>query len=96
MDNTSKLSPVALGLALGFFWGISVLLTGLIAYYFAYGVEFVMSMRTIYVGYEPTIGGSLIGGVFGLVDGFIGGGVIALLYNCFLKCCRCCKSSKKS
>ncbi|QRN03195.1 hypothetical protein GH742_04555 [Legionella sp. MW5194] len=87
--NNARLSPVALGLALGIFWGISILIMGLIATYYAYGKPFVASMGLLYPGFEPTVLGSLIGAVIGFVDLFIGGVIIALLYNAFAGvCCR--------
>ena len=85
--NQPRLSPLALGLALGVMWGVSVFLMGLIAYQFMYGATFVSTMGTLYVGYEATIIGSIIGGLIGFVDAFIGGAVIAWLYNVFSACC---------
>jgi hypothetical protein len=82
----AKLSPVALGLSLGLVWGVSIFVMGLLAHFFAYGTAFVTSMGVMYVGYEPSIIGSLIGGTMGFIDGFIGGAVIAWLYNVFLCC----------
>lgn len=84
--STQRLSPVALGLAFGVTWGVSVLIMGLVAYYLTIGTGFVVAMGTLYVGYEASIIGSLIGGVIGFVDAFIGGLVIAWLYNLFSRC----------
>jgi hypothetical protein len=89
--TTNKLNPMALGLSLGIMWGVSMLIMGLVAYYFMFGTPFVTAMGGIYVGYEPSITGSIIGGVIGFIDAFIGGLMIAWLYNCFSGCC----SSKK-
>lgn len=36
---------------------------------------------TVYLGYTVSGAGSVIGLVWGLVDGFVGGGALALLYN---------------
>lgn len=88
--NNCKLSPLALGLSLGIIWGVSVLIAGLIALHFSYGKPFVVAMSNMYIGYEPTIIGSLIGGAFGFVDGLIGGALIAALYNLFARCYACC------
>lgn len=82
-----KLSPMALGLSLGVMWGLSVLIMGLVAFYFMFGTPFVTAMGVVYIGYEPSIVGSLIGGAIGFVDAFIGGVIIAWLYNCFSGCC---------
>jgi hypothetical protein len=87
-----RLSPIALGLALGVLWGMSIFLMGLIAYYSTYGQPFVAAVSSLYVGYQPSILGSIIGGVIGLVDAFIGGVILAWLYNLFAHCC--CKKEK--
>lgn len=83
-----RLHPWALGLAVGLLWGVSVLLMGLLATYLAYGNAFVSAMSLLYVGYEPSIKGSVIGGVIGFVDAFIMGAIVAWLYNVFAGCCR--------
>lgn len=84
-----KLHPFGLGMSLGLLWGLCVLLMGLMAHYLEYGVEFVSSVGTLYVGYEKTILGSFIGAGFGFLDGFIMGLLIAWLYNCFSGCKSC-------
>ncbi|STX40356.1 Uncharacterised protein [Legionella donaldsonii] len=87
-----RLSPMALGLALGILWGISIFLMGIIAYYSSYGQPFVAAMGSLYVGYQPSILGSVIGGIIGFIDAFIGGVILAWLYNLFAHCC--CKKSE--
>ncbi len=91
--NSCNLSPVALGLAFGIVWGVSVLVTGLLSLYFSYGTPFVITMGAMYIGYEATIIGSLIGGAFGFMYGLIGGILVGVIYNLFLKCCSCCSTS---
>lgn len=95
--NGCKISPVGLGLSLGILWGLSLLVMGLIAYFYAYGRPFVEAVATLYLGYEPSVLGSFIGGVIGFIDGFVTGFLIAWLYNCF-SCCSCCrgKENKKN
>lgn len=78
-----KIRPMALGLALGITWGLSVLLMGLLAFYFMYGTAFVTAMGALYVGYDATLMGSLMGGLIAFVDAFIGGVIVAWLYNLF-------------
>lgn len=91
-----KLSPVGLGLSLGVLWGLSLFILGLVAYYYTYGHPFVLAMGTVYLGYEPTIKGSVLGGIIGFLDAFITGFLIAWLYNLFNCCgCRCCKKEDK-
>ncbi|WP_424359885.1 bacteriophage holin [Methanocella sp. MCL-LM] len=76
-----KLKPTAFGLAAGILWGLAVLVTGLTAALFGYGVKFVDVVGSFYLGYQPDLTGSIIGGVWGFIDGLIGGFVFALLYN---------------
>jgi hypothetical protein len=85
--TASRLSPMSLGLSLGIIWGGMVFLMGLLAHFFEYGTAFVSSMGIIYIGYEPSILGSAIGGLMGFIDALIIGLLLASLYNAFLKCC---------
>lgn len=93
----SKLNPVALGLSLGVLWGVSLFLLGLIAYFYTYGHPFVSAVGTLYLGYEPTLIGSVLGGIIGFFDAFITGLLIAWLYNQFNHCCSttCCATKNK-
>ena len=83
-----KLCPVALGLSFGVLWGLSILIMGLLAYYYTYGNSFVIAVGSLYPGYAPSIKGSILGGIIGVIDGFIGGFLIAWLYNLFNCCCK--------
>lgn len=85
--TASRLSPMSLGLSMGIIWGGMVFLMGLLAHFFEYGTAFVTSMGIMYIGYEPSIIGSAIGGAMGFIDAFIIGIMIAWLYNVFLNCC---------
>lgn len=90
-----KLSPKALGLSLGILWGLSVFFLGLAAYYYSYGKPFIDTMATLYLGFEPSIKGSIIGGLLGFLNAFITGLIIGWLYNCFNCCkCVCCDTPK--
>ncbi len=91
-----KLSPVGLGLALGIFWGVSILLVGLAATYYVVGHDFVISMGTVFPGYTHSVQGSLIGAGIAFLDSFIFGFIIACLYNLFSCCkCNCCAKEVK-
>jgi len=95
-DSYTKLHVVALGMALGVTWGIGILIFGFIATFLNWGVEVIDILGSVYIGYESTVLGSFIGGLWGFIDAFIGGVIIAWLYNCFA--CHCChrKSAKTS
>ncbi len=88
-----KISPWALGMSLGILWGASMLLMGLLAHYTSYGNQFVVAMGSVYIWSDASIKGSIIGGAMGFVDAFIGGVILAWIYNCFAG--RCCKKDEK-
>lgn len=65
-----ELDPKRLGLA-----------TTLISVHIGYAAEFLNCMTSIYPGYAISPMGSLIGLVYGLLDGFVDLYLIAWLYN---------------
>ena len=80
----NKLNPMAMGLAFGILWAAGVLIIALLAMSNGYGSEMIESLGTVYLGLEATLTGALIGAVWGFVDAFIGGYLLAWLYNKFL------------
>jgi len=52
-----------------------------------YGQRFLETMSSIYPGYQATrnIADVVVGTLYGIVDGFIGGAVFAWLYNRFAR-----------
>ncbi len=79
-----KLDPKATAYAGGAVWGLSVLLVGLVNLSFPdYGREFLELVGSVYPGYnvDRTLGEVLIATGYGMVDGAIGGWLIAFLYN---------------
>jgi hypothetical protein len=64
-------------------WSASVFFLGIIAWLFGWGTDMVHLFGSFYIGYTPTLLGSIIGMVWGFADCFIGGVVIAWLYNLF-------------
>ncbi|MFQ5863232.1 MAG: bacteriophage holin [Candidatus Brocadiales bacterium] len=79
----AKLSIKALGLAVGVVWSVYVIFLGLLAGYMDWGTPFVELLGSLYIGYKPSLTGSLIGGVWAVVDGAIAGVIIAWVYNKF-------------
>ena len=76
-----KMSIRTLGLTLGIFWGASM-------FFLAWWMMFtgnaegpITLLERIYIGYSFTPMGSVIGAVWGFVDGGIAGIVFAWLYN---------------
>ena len=79
-----KFSIGALALAVGLFWGGSILLVGVSNLIWpGYGSAYLQLIASIYPGYKAgtTFGQVVIGTLYGLVDGAIGGAVFAWLYN---------------
>lgn len=83
-----KLNPWALGLSLGIIDGLYMILIGL-AGLFGLGGDFVTTLAEFYIGYSISYAGLAIGFLWGCVEGFIFGILIAGIYNFF------CVNSKK-
>lgn len=80
----NKCCPLTLGLTIGILWGVSILFVGILnRYCTGYGYEFLRLVQSIYPGYRAQSGltNLPIGVVWGFVDGFIGGVLLAWLYN---------------
>jgi len=81
MNN--RLHVLNLGLALGITWAIGMFLLGIFAWLFSWGNDMVAVLGSLYLGYMPTFLGSIIGAIWGFVDCFIAGVLIAWIYNLF-------------
>lgn len=82
-----QLRVCCFGLALGIVWGLGMFLLGLAAWLFNWGNAMVVLMSSLYLGYDATFVGSLLGGLWGFVDALIGGVIFAWLYNVMSTCC---------
>ena len=80
-----KMDVKALALSVGIVWGASTLIIGLGATWFGTYTDVVEFMGRGYKGFDATVGGSIIGGIWGFVDAAIGGLLVAWLYNKFAK-----------
>ncbi len=79
-----KLDTKALAVAIGGLWAASLLLLGLAHMAWpSYGGAFLDVVASIYPGYHPAdgLGGVVIGTLYALVDGAVGGAAVAWLYN---------------
>ncbi len=79
-----KLDVKAMALTIGLLWGAAMFLTGtanLVSD--GYGEDFLDLMASVYPGYDATasFGQVMIGTLYGLLDGTVGGAVVAWLYN---------------
>ncbi len=89
-DAMHKLRPVKFGFALGLWWGLSLMLVSWLSMRHGYGAEFIVTIKSLYHGYCATWLGGLMGFIWGFVDFFFFGLLIAWTYNC---CSGCCKKS---
>ena len=81
-----RLSVKGLALAIGVLWAVCILLVGIVNLAVpSYGVTFLAWASSIYPGFHNShhFLDVVIGSLYGLVDGGIGGAIIAWLYNCF-------------
>lgn len=81
-----KFSVKGLAMASGILWGVAMLGMGLAnLLWSSYGQQFLQLMASAYPGYHatPSVGEVIVGTLYGIADGFIGGAVFAWLYNRF-------------
>jgi len=84
-----KLDIRAFALTAGLIWGGAILLVGVANLFVpSYGRAFLLLAASVYPGYAAgtSLGQVIIGSLYGLVDGTIGGAVFAWLYNCLAGC----------
>ncbi|GKZ13414.1 bacteriophage holin [Haladaptatus sp. T7] len=77
---TDKLDIRAFALGGGVMWSLYVMLDAWIAR-FGWGDETVETLSSLYIGYRPTLRGSLVGALWGFMDGALGGAIVATVYN---------------
>lgn len=94
-QTVARLHPFALGMSLGVIWSLSTFIMALFVMGFEYGQGFVSGMSNLYIGYEASLLGAFIGMIWGFIDAFVGGFLIAWLYNFFSCCCHKKCGSKK-
>lgn len=83
-----KLSLKAVTLAAAIVWGLCLLIVGVANLLWPpYGKAFLEVMSSIYPGYkqQETVGDVIIGTLYAVVDGGIGGFISAWLYNALAK-----------
>jgi len=83
-----RLSVKSLALAGAILWGGCVLVMALAnLVYPTYGKALLDVCASIYPGYHAsgTIGDAIVGTLYAVVDGGVGGAIFGWLYNCFTK-----------
>ncbi len=88
-NNEQCFNIRAFSLAIGTVWGFAIFIITLIAKSNGYGLEFLNSISSLYPGYEISLAGAIVGGLYGFVEGIIGVYLIAKLYSFFNCNSRC-------
>jgi len=65
----------------GIIWAIILFFTTLASVYSGYGRAFLNGIASMYPGYSISVGGSIVGLIYGFLDVFIGVYVCAFLYK---------------
>jgi hypothetical protein len=84
--KAARLSAKGCAGAIGLLWGGGILVVALANMAFPnYGSECLRLMASVYPGFDHTrtIGDTLVGAGYGLVDGAVAGALFAWLYNAF-------------
>ncbi len=84
-----KLNVKAFGVACGLVWGLGVFLLTWWIMAFDGATGELTWLGRVYRGYNISAVGSFIGLAWALVDGFVGGVILAWLYNLLVSKCKC-------
>lgn len=76
-----RLHAGKLGLAFGIVYALIFFLYGIVAALFGWGIELVDMIGGLYVGFGATIGGAVIGAIWGIFVGFVFFGLAGAIYN---------------
>ena len=92
-----KVKVLSFALALGILSGVSMFIVHMLALYTGYGMPIYEFISSVYPFYNLTLGGAFYVLIGSFLDGFIGGALLASLYNWigFGCCCGCGKHDKK-
>ena len=80
-----RIQVAQFGIAFGIIYAVVFFLYGLLAALFGWGTAFAEMVGSFYIGFGPTLGGALIGAVWGFVIGFAFFAAAASLYNLLLR-----------
>lgn len=85
MAENTRLDVVSMGAAFGAVYAFFMLVLGLSAWTTGWGAGLVEMMSSLYIGFSATPVGSLVGVLWGVLDGFILGALLAWVYNYVLE-----------
>jgi len=80
-SKAAMLSPLRLGMAGGIIWGVSMFICTILAINIGYSERFLDIMMDIYPGYSISGAGTILGLVYGFIDGFAGFFLLGWIYN---------------
>lgn len=89
--KSSCISVLGLSLGFGVAWGLAMFVLGILSWQWGWGEKLMEIHSSIYVGFGPSLMGSIKGFIWGFADGFIGGFVVAIVHNCVVCCFGSCK-----
>ncbi len=75
------INPKRLGLAGGILWALCMFFCTIIALYTGYAKQWLLIMGDIYPGYTISLWGSVLGLIYGFIDGFVGLFLLIWIYN---------------
>jgi hypothetical protein len=81
LSKACMIRELAFAKAFAIMLGLYMLCLGLVATYIGLGAGLVSAIGSAYIGFVPSLEGSLIGAVWGAIVGFLMGYVSAWLYN---------------
>ncbi|MDO8282369.1 MAG: bacteriophage holin [Thermodesulfovibrionia bacterium] len=77
-----KFKLLALGVATGILWGLSLFVVTLLSVYTGYGETFLNALpQALYPGYDISVKGSFFGLIIGFFDGVICASIFGWVYN---------------
>lgn len=76
-----KWNTKRVALAGGIFWAAALFVTTLVSMYTGFAQVFLDNIASIYPGYSISLGGSVIGLIYGFLDVFIGVYIFAWIYK---------------
>lgn len=79
-----SLHPKALALAMGILYGGCLAAFAVLSMLFDIGTPMIDLMATFYRGFSPSVPGMIVGFLWGAVEGWIFGWLLASLYNHFV------------
>lgn len=65
----------------GILWGAVIFVTTLASVWWGYGTDFLKIWMSIYPGYTISLGGSVVGFIYGFLDMFVGIYIINWVYR---------------